>query len=165
MITIAHSRNPWPAAIIGSFVVFITGAALFIAWAVRQDMDLVRKDYYEEEIRFQESIESLGRTRLLQAEVAVTYDAVRALVGITLPASHGRQNVKGRIRFYRPSDARLDHDVTLAVGADGSQNVDAKQLRPGLWRVQLLWKADGKDCSFVQPLVIGPKRTEIPGTH
>jgi nitrogen fixation protein FixH len=159
MTTITHSRNPWPAAIVGSFVVFISGVVIFIAWAVRQDMDLVRKDYYEDEIRFQESIASLGRTRPLHSEVAVTYDAVRALVGIALPASHGSQRATGRIRFYRPSDARLDHEVTLAVRSDGTQSVDAKRLRPGLWKVHLLWKANGEDYTFVQPLVIELKRS------
>ncbi len=159
MTTLAQSRNPWPAAIIGSFVIFISGVIIFIAWAARQDMDLVRKDYYEDEIRFQESMESFGRTRPLRAEVAVTYDAVRALVGIALPASHGCQQATGRIHFYRPSDARLDHEVTLAVGSDGTQSVDAKRLRPGLWKVRLFWSANGEDYSFVQPIGIGSNRS------
>src|ERR1043166_2848691 len=45
-------RNPWPTAIIGYFVVFISFLIGFVAFASRQKVDLVQKDYYAEEILF-----------------------------------------------------------------------------------------------------------------
>ena len=74
---------PGPAAIVGSFVIlhFPGVVVIFIAWAVRQDMDLVRKDYYEDEIRFQESIESLdGRVPFTPKSRSPTTPPGRLLV-------------------------------------------------------------------------------------
>ena len=41
--------NPWPWAIIGFFVVFVSCVFSFVIFATHQPMDLVRQDYYEEE--------------------------------------------------------------------------------------------------------------------
>ena len=50
-------RNPWPYAIIAWFVIFITAMTVWAVVATRNSMDLVRKDYYEEELRHQQQIE------------------------------------------------------------------------------------------------------------
>ena len=45
------SLNPWPYAVIGFFVVFISLIVIFIVFSLGQEIQLVRPDYYEEEIR------------------------------------------------------------------------------------------------------------------
>ena len=64
--TASQSKSSlWPYAIAGYFALAITGIAIFITWAVRQNMDLVRSDYYEHEILFQKHIDAVNRTRPL----------------------------------------------------------------------------------------------------
>src|ERR1043165_8307480 len=90
--------NPWPYAIIGYFVFFVMCVAAFITWAVRQDMDLVRKDYYDHEILFQQQIDRQKRALDLGPQAAIAYDPALHAVTISLPASHASA-ASGTIRF------------------------------------------------------------------
>jgi nitrogen fixation protein FixH len=146
--------SPWPYAIIGYFIVFITGIAVFIAWAVTQDMDLVRKDYYDHEILFQQQIDRQKRTAELGAQAAVNYDATAHAITIQIPASHVA-GANGTIHFYRPSDAKLDHKVRLAPTPDGTQQINVQSLRVGLWKVAVQWTAGGQEYHLDRAIVIG----------
>lgn len=156
MTTTASPRqfSPWPYAIIGYFVVFVSGVAVFITWAVRQDMDLVRKDYYDHEILFQEQIERQKRTVELGTLAGVQFDSAKNAISVNIPGTQAGA-AKGIIHFYRPSDAKLDHQVRLAPDASGSQRIDAKPLRAGLWKVAVQWTADGKEYYLDRTIVIG----------
>ena len=148
------NRNPWPYAIAIYFIVFITFIAVFIVWAVRQKMDLVRKDYYNDEVLFQKQIDTETRTQKLGDEVSVRYDDARRTIAIRLPGEHAQLRPSGRIHLYRPSDAKLDREVSLSPDAAGAQLVDASALQPGLWKVRLQWKAAGQDFYFHQKFIV-----------
>ena len=148
------TRNPWPLAIVVYFIVFITFIVTFTVFAARQKVDLVSPDYYEAEIRFQKQIERLSRTQPLNTRVAVTYDAGRQQVSIRLPSGPSSRPGSGLIGFYRPSDARIDRSVPLAVNDEGAQVVDVKQLRDGLWKVRVQWTLNGQEYFFDQPVVV-----------
>jgi len=148
------SRNPWPIAIVAYFAVFISFIVTFIVFATRQHVDLVRNDYYEEEIRFQDQLDRVRRTRQLNGNVAVTYNAEQRCILLNLPAAQAIQTT-GRIHLYRPSDANLDRDVLLALDAQGVQRLDAANLRDGLWKVRIQWAVDGQEYYFDQRVVVG----------
>src|SRR5262249_28670359 len=84
----------------------------------------------QDEVRFQQQLDRLNRTRPLTTAVAVAYDANQQAITVTLPAAHARHSASGHIHFYRPSDASLDRDVPLAVSADGVQRVETNGLLP-----------------------------------
>lgn len=148
-------RNLWPWAIAIYFVLFISFITVFITWAVRQNMDLVRKDYYSDEILFQKQIDAETRTRTLGAQAAIRYDEARRGITIQLPIGQAAHHPVGRIDLYRPSDAKLDREVNLATDVNGAQYVDATALRSGLWNVRLRWKVAGQDFYCRQNVVIG----------
>jgi hypothetical protein len=154
MKPIRSPLNPWPAAIVSFFAVAILGLTTFIVFASRQKMDLVRPDYYQEELGYQRQLDRMNRTHPFGSQVAVDYDAARQAILITLPPAHARPQTSGHIQFYRPSDARLDHDVRLAVNGRGLQQVDAKDLQPGLWKVRVFWKVENREYFFDQSVVV-----------
>lgn len=147
------SRNLWPAAIIAFFIVFATFIACFIIWAVRQNQDLVSENYYENEVRYQQQLDRVKRTQSLATQTAVTFDPSRKNILITVPAGQA-PGASGRIRFYRPSNARLDHDVPMTLNAAGTQLVDTQALAAGLWKIRVEWSAGGQDYFFDQPVVV-----------
>ena len=53
-----------------------------------------------------------------------------------------------------PSDARLDQNIRLAVDQKGSQLVDTKKLRPGLWKVRVEWSVNGEEFFFDKSIVV-----------
>jgi nitrogen fixation protein FixH len=157
------SRNLWPHAIIAWFVIFAAAMAAWITVAVRQKLDLVRSDYYEEEVRFQRHLEQLNRTAAIGSEVTFNYDASKREVALRVPAAHLPSRPVGHVRFYRPSDAALDFQIPLAIDADGFQRVGTSGLRGGFWKVRLQWNAAGQDYFFEQVLVLDEaERQPIP---
>jgi len=147
-------RNPWPYAIIAWFIIFGGAMAAWVVVAVRQDPDLVRSDYYEQEITYQQQIDRLNRTSALRGELSLAYNAARHQVSFQLPAAHRLELVKGTIHFYRPSDAKLDFDVPLSVDANGNQRVNTEKLRDGLWKVRVQWSAGEDEYFFDQSVVL-----------
>ena len=149
------NRNPWPYAIAIYFAVFITFIAVFIVWAIRQNMDLVCKDYYNDEVLFQKQIDTVNRTHAFAKEVAIQYDEAAHALTVRLPAEHAIQQVSGSIHFYRPSDAKLDRELKLTPSDQGTQCIDTAKLQPGLWNVRVQWKANSQEFSLDQRIVIG----------
>jgi hypothetical protein len=156
--SVKTSRNLWPHAIIVWFVIFASALAAWISYAVRQDMDLVRPDYYEEEIRFQKQLDRLNRTAAVRNQIALGYNAARGEVTLRLPLAHLDPRPGGRVHFYRPANAALDADFPLAVDAAGLQRIDVRSLRSGHWKVRVQWNASGQDYSFEETLVLDEAR-------
>jgi nitrogen fixation protein FixH len=153
------ARSPWPFAIITWFVAFIAFLATFIVFAVRQREDLVRHDYYEAEVLYQQQLDRANRGQAVGREVAINYDVASQRVTIQLPRDQALLRPTGSINFYRPSDASLDHTTPLLPDANGVQHVNAAQLRSGLWRIRLYWTVKGQEFYFDQNIVIGPRQT------
>lgn len=147
------TRNLWPAAIITVFVCFAAGMATMVVLACRSNMDLVSRDYYEQELRFQSRIDSLARAKLFQA--TAEYDAAAKRITISLPAEHAGKNVDGHIQFYRPSAAGLDQQFTFAPDARGVQTLDVASLQNGLWKIRFTWTVSGQEFFLEQKIVIG----------
>jgi hypothetical protein len=145
------SRNLWPASIIGFFVVAIVFMASFVIWAMQQREDLVSADYYEREVLYQRQLDSMNRSHAVATKVVVTFDPARQAILITLPAARG---ATGRVHLYRPSDARLDRELPLALDDEGVQRLNAKGLSGGLWKVRVKWIAQGQDYFLDQPVIV-----------
>lgn len=146
--------NPWPYAIIGWMLLFGTGMAAWVVVAVRNDPELVRSDYYEQEIAYQKQIDRLSRTAAVRSELSVAYDLAKANVALRIPTAHLGDKLTGTIHFYRPSNAKLDFHLQLTVDAAGVQNVPTTKLQGGLWKVRVSWTSSGQEYFHDQSLVL-----------
>jgi hypothetical protein len=140
-------RNPWPYAIVAYFVIFIAAVTTWITFAVRNDQQLVRSDYYEQELKFQTDIDS--QTRAANVNISLDYDAAKQIVTISLPGAA----TNGSIYFYRPSNAKLDREFTLAL-KNGAQPIDVAQFQSGLWKIRLRWTVNSAEFRYQQSLVL-----------
>lgn len=152
-----NEQNPppksiWPYAIIAYFVCFIGVVAAFITFAVKQDVHLVRPDYYSAEIRYQEQIDRISRTDQLGRQVAIEYSAKHRKLGVQLPPTH--EDATGEVKFYRPNNPGLDRSVALQLENNNRQYLDTKDLANGSWRVELKWRAGGVDYFKSQKIVV-----------
>jgi nitrogen fixation protein FixH len=147
-------RNPWPYAIIGWFLIFGSGMAAWVVVALRNDPELVRADYYEQEIAYQKQIDRLNRTAAAGGDVSVAYEAALKQIVVRLPVAQRAGQPAGAIHFYRPSNAKLDFELPLALDADGAQRVPSAKLQGGLWKVRVQWTAGGEEFLHDQSLVL-----------
>lgn len=151
----APPRSLWPYAIIGWFILFGSAMAVWVAVAVRQNIDLVSADYYEHEIRYQQQIDRQARTQSNSAEARISYDAGQHQLTVALPVTHAAQAL-GKVAFYRPSDAALDRQAKLFTSPAGEQTFDTRTLRPGLWKIRVQWTFHGEEFFSDQSVTIVP---------
>lgn len=148
--------NPWPYAIIGWFVIFIAAMATWAVVAVRQDMDLVRKDYYEAELAYQRQIDQLNRTQPIATGVRLAFDPASHSVELRIPESLAT-GAYGKIHLYRPSNARLDQKLPFRPDTRGHQRVEAGGLETGLWKIRLEWISNGQEYLVERAIVVPPQ--------
>jgi len=150
------TRNPWPFGIIAAFVIFISGTVGLIVMTATQKTDLVSDNYYEQELKYQSRIDSLGRASQPGFhQASATYDPAGKRILISLPAAHAVRKLTGRIQLYRPSAARLDRQFELDPDSNGLQSVDAGELQNGLWKIRVSWNAEGQEYFLERKIVIG----------
>lgn len=149
-------KNPWPVGLILFFVVFTGYIVGFVIFASVQKMDLVRDDYYDQEIRFQKQIDRVQRSAPVLADADINYDRAGDVVTVRLP-SIKQNDIAGTVSFYRPSDAGLDTNVKLELDGVGHQSVCVRSFSAGLWKVRVQWKMSGQEYFYEKAIVI--KRT------
>ncbi|MFT2008064.1 FixH family protein [Pontibacter sp. 13R65] len=126
----------WPYAIVVCMVLFMGYIASFVYKAMNQDVDLVSKNYYEQEIAYQEHIDKVGRTAAI-GDVTLSYSEEAESVLLQLPETLKGKQVQGKITLFRPSDDKLDQELPLQPGRDMSQLIETKNLEKGLWKVRV----------------------------
>lgn len=129
-----------------------TSFALFMVFLVyrsfQQQVDLVADDYYLQELKYQERIDKLQQTKTDQQTVTFQQEAENLRVQFD-----DRQGaVNGTIRFFRPSDARFDQQVAIALDSHSQQVIDVKSIVKGYYRVQVDWQEDDRTY-FVEKLI------------
>ncbi len=142
----------WPYSIIGFFVLALVFLVGFVVWTMRQREDLVAVNYYENEILYQKQINRLNQSQAYETLPIVTYDVAKRSIVISLP--NAQAAASGHVQLYRPSDARLDRELPLAVNSEGVQLVDAKPLPAGLWKVRVQWTNGGKEYYCDRTIVV-----------
>jgi len=130
----------WGYRIFVSFVLFVGLIVTLVTISMRQDINLVAEDYYEQEIEYQDQIDRLKRTSELKVQPEIRLVKPENLVVI---AMNQEKVEKGEALFFRPSDSTMDKLVTITNNA--SREISVAGWEPGLWKVKLSWQADGKE--------------------
>ena len=136
-----------------SFMLFII--ALVIG-CMKQNYFLVAKDYYRQEINYQEHIDKVNNTHSSEKEVGFENKATAGYIKLHFSHLAEKKNeVAGKITFFRPSDARKDVIVPINLNKANQQAIDIKSLDKGLWKVKVDWTEEGEayynDFTLIMP--------------
>lgn len=121
-----------------SFAVLILG--MVFASIKYNTIHLVTKDYYQQEVYYNEKAQKISNTRSLEAVVEIDYQFAEQQILLSFPKKAG---IKGNIKLYRPSNSKKDQDFVIRLN-QGQQVLDVSNLTRGQWKVQVDWKAEGK---------------------
>lgn len=145
--------HPWPATIIAYFSIIICGVVALVVHSLKNKVELVRPDYYEQEVKYQDQIERIKRTKPFLAEIAISYKEQH--LQVSLPDGHtSSDDFSGSVWIYRPSNVELDQKLELRSNpTSGPYNVES-DLAPGLWRVKVDWQAGGKEYFFEDSFMV-----------
>lgn len=144
----------WGTGIVLALLVMISGMLVLVSIAVRQDFDLVDKDYYQKSISYQQHIEKVGNTAALETKIAFELSA--DTLKLTFPDLANYQEYSGKIHFYSPVEARRDFSLDVKMDTAFSQIIDLKNLEKGRYQVKIDWKANA--VSYYQEEEIAVER-------
>jgi hypothetical protein len=140
----------WGTGIVISFIIFAAAIFLIILFPFNQRIDLVTKDYYDNELKYQEQINKVDRTALLDERIVINQSSKE--LDIKFPINY--RKVYGEIIFYRPSDERRDFSISINADSTGSQSVNIGSLLPGLWRVKVQWNMNNLQYYYEKNIMI-----------
>lgn len=120
-----------------SFVLFM----IFLVYkSTKSDFQLVSKDYYKDELAYQQVIDGTNRANELSSSILVEQQQGKTI--IQLPAEMKGKNPQGEIWFYCINNNKNDLRLELAVNEDGKQVIEAGILKPANYKVKINWKAE-----------------------
>ncbi len=133
----------WGNKLLITFIVFGVGMFYLVYRAVNTNYELVDKDYYKQELRYQQVID--GTNLANQLSTAVTIGQTTSGISLELPAEMKNKEITGSILFYCSYDQKKDKLLPLQTDSDGLQVFDPKDFSPGNYSVKINWSAEGKD--------------------
>jgi hypothetical protein len=129
----------WGYKITFLYLGFVALIATLIVLSMRQRVDLVADDYYEQELQYQNRIDAINRTSALKE--SLTWQVDSTVLHLQFPKDLRGRSVSGSIFFFRPSDARLDRTEEIGSMASDNCSVPLDGLHSGMYRMQITWKA------------------------
>ena len=133
----------WGYKILTAFIVFclaVMGAVIFF---MNQKVDVVTDNYYEKELKYQDQINRVNRTRALKDSLAITNTGKE--LKITYPNVPDKSTSKDFILLYRPSDDKKDVKIPVSADSLKSQVVSIERLDKGYWKLQINWTSSGSE--------------------
>jgi hypothetical protein len=139
----------WGKWIIVSFVLFTAFIATLVTVCVREDISLVSKDYYKEELAYQDQI-----GRIQNASVLLKKPVIKVINKMTLQVEFDRftEIENGELRLFRPSDAAMDKKFLLKASSTSTQQFSTENLDKGMYRARMVWTMGGEEF-FIEEVI------------
>ncbi len=133
----------WGVRIIIGFSVFCLSTIAVVIFFMTQKVDVVTENYYEKELKYQDQIDKVNRTRALRDTLKINNTGKELI--IKFPNTPDKAQGKDFILFYRPSDNSKDLKIPVMTDSLNSQVVSTERLQRGYWKVQINWTSGGKE--------------------
>jgi len=142
----------WGKKLIAVFIVFAAGMSYLVYRCSRVNVDLVSKEYYKDELKYEDIIQSTKTANALSGKVRLIQQG--AVIMVQLPAEMENEKVSGTIWFYCAADASKDRHIPIETGSKASQQISKKLVLPGEYTVKLEWSSNNKHYYVEQPFRI-----------
>lgn len=134
--------------IVVAFILFAVFIGTLVTVCVKQDVNLVSKDYYKEELAYQDQIERIARANHL-----VTRPRIAKIDGkLQVTFSDELKIQKGELKLFCPSNPKMDKDYSISAMDGNTQLFEITSLQPGMYKAKLLWTMEGKEY-FVEEVI------------
>ncbi len=137
-------------ALYGVFVLFILTLVLYVSL---QDFQVVEKDYYKKDLAYQDQIDRMDLTNQLEKKLTVDLSPQGGNIIINFPVEKNK-DISGAIKFFRPSNSRLDFEVAIDADSLGKQEIDINSMVRGYWKMKMNWTVDSVEYYKQEPLII-----------
>jgi len=135
--------------IVVAFISFAAYIAVLVIVCVRQDVNLVSKDYYRDELKYQEKLDQINNASHLENLPFI--EIGNGLAKISFVKNQHIQ--KGRLKIQRPSNEKLDRTYSLTPD-QSIQEFNLGNWQPGLYRASVTWTMDDKEYYFEKQIIL-----------
>lgn len=142
----------WGNKLLIVFLVFAAGMSFLVYRSVSTNFELVEKDYYKQELRYQQKIDGANEANALASAVSLTQDETGIL--LQLPAEMKTKSLSGEVWFYCVYNEKKDKRFRLQTGRDASQLFRLEEIEPGNYTVKISWRDGSKNYYSEQPLTV-----------
>ncbi len=140
----------WGKWIIVSFVLFAVFIGILVVICVRQDISLVSKNYYQEELAYQQQIDRMNNTARLEEKPVIAFTGQ----ALEIQFSQFNNLEGGEVKVFRPSDPRFDKQFILHTSTETIQRFDIRSFPKGMYRVKMRWSMKGKEYYVEQVIIL-----------
>lgn len=141
----------WGNKVLIAFVGFAGLIGLLVYSCMQHNFELVSKDYYKDEIAYQQLIDGSSNSNKISKLVI---DRTKNSININLPAELKGMDVKGDVWLYCASNSANDKRLPLQVDAQGHMIVPAKILNKGNYQIKINYTANNQQFYHSQKLEI-----------
>jgi hypothetical protein len=143
----------WGWSIVLAFSLFGAFIIGLVIRSFQETIDLVSEDYYQQELGYQHQIDKITNHRALPVPLTFSQQAQRLVV--QFPDDLAAE-VQGTIQLFRPSDARSDRTVTIALNPARQQIIATDRLVKGHYKIKIDWTNGGaayytEETIYIQP--------------
>jgi hypothetical protein len=142
----------WGTGIIIASLLFMAFTVITGITLMNQKVDLVTDNYYEKELKYQKHIDKEQRTKQINSNIDITQTGGKVSISFRDSVSPG--DIKGEVKFYRPSDSAKDFAVPLSLNQSRIHFIDISGKDKGYWKVQVNWSENNNDYYFEKPILI-----------
>jgi hypothetical protein len=133
--------------IVVAFILFALFIGTLVAVCLRQEVSLVSKNYYQEELAYQDQIERISNTNHLAEKPRIAKREGQLHVTF----NNDLKIQKGQLKLFCPSNPKMDKEYSISGNA---QLFDITSLHPGMYKAKLLWSMGGKEYFLEQVIYI-----------
>ena len=134
-------RFNWGTGIVLAMLIMVSGMIYLVSIAVRQDYDLVDKDYYQKSISYQQHIEKVQKNDALTEKIK--FELSEVSLKLTFPNLATFQEYTGEIHFYSPVAEKRDMTLKIKLDKEYIQIIDLENLEKGRYQVKIDWNVSG----------------------
>jgi len=131
----------WGHKIAGAYMLFVAGIVFLVFKANGERYDMVTKDYYEEELKFQQVIAESANANALSA--TVTVEKLNDALSIRFPVEMRNKKIEVDFYLYYPADDMKDFRKSFTINQPEFTQALPAGFK-GQYELKLSWSADGK---------------------
>ena len=139
----------WGYKIMFVYIAFVAGMGVLVFKASSQKFDLVTKDYYDQELKYQQVIDQAANSSKLSAPIIIE----RNLDDLKISFPDEMKNKKKFVDFYLYYAADAKKDFRKSFELNENEITQALPVgMKGMYELKLSWEAEGVKYYFEKKL-------------
>jgi len=141
----------WGYKLMFTFIVFASMMGYMVYRCFGANFELVEKEYYKSELKYQDVIDGTGNAGQLSAAPELLQSGNK--ITLQMPDEMKNSQLSGSVLFYCAYNSKNDKRFLLTVDKNGVQSFN-QSVAPGNYTVKIEWNNNGKKYYSAKSITI-----------